>query len=248
MSQKRGKRSQGRDKSHDELIYGPHALIECCRAGRRKVRAVYTTKPVPKAWRRVQDHLAKHIPLQYVTKDVLTRMAGTDDHGGVVAYVTPFKFAPFVFDPKKKPKIVILDAIQDVRNVGAILRSVYCLGIDGVVICKRKGAPLSAVVFKTSAGLAEHLDIYQAPTMKAAVTELKKAGYALYMAVIDGGADARKVSFSQPWGMVIGNEAHGITKEIQKEGSLVSLPQKRSDISFNASVAAGILLFVASQS
>lgn len=246
MLKKKDKKGQSRDKSRDELIYGPHSLIECCRARRRKVLAVYTTKPVPKAWRRVERYLPKHVPLQYVPKDVLARLAGTTDNGGIVAYVTPFKFASSIFDPLKKPGIVLLDAIQDVRNVGAILRSAYCLGIQGVVICKQKGAPLSPVVFKTSAGLAENIEIYQAPTMKAAINDIKKAGYSLYMAVVDGGSDARSVNFSKPWCIVIGNEAVGISKDIQREGKLVSLPQVRPDVSFNASVAAGILLFLAS--
>ena len=246
MSYKRNKRVSQKSQGNSEVLFGPHALIECCRARRRRILSVYTTKPAPKAWRRVESHIPKHVSVNYVSKDVLARMAGTTDHGGIVALVTPFTFTSSVFDPCKKPKVILLDAIQDVRNVGAILRSAYCLGVDGVVMCKKKGAPLSPVVFKTSAGLAEHLNIYQAPTMKAAVADLKKAGYVLYMAVVDGGDDARNVTFSKQWCMVIGNEAVGISKEIQKEGKLISLPQRRSDISFNASVAAGILLFLAS--
>ena len=92
----------------------------------------------------------------------------------------------------------------------------------------------------------EHLEVYLAASIQSAVLELKKAGYNLYMAVLDG-EDATKVTYKKPVCLVIGNEAVGISKQVQKDGIPITLPQKSSDISYNASVAAGILLFVVSQ-
>ena len=159
-----------------------------------------------------------------------------------VAVVCPFKTRAVMFSPKTHPRILLLDAIQDVRNLGAILRSASCAGIDGVVLCKSKSAPLCAPVFKASAGLAEHLDIFQSPSIKYAVLAAKDAGYTMYMAVLDG-KDVTKVVPDQPWCLVIGNEAVGITKEIRQFGQAVTIPQRSPEISYNASVAAGILLF-----
>lgn len=230
-----------------ELLYGAHAIIEMLKAKRRKLLSIYTTKPLPKAWDRIAPHLPKHVPnIQYVSRDILDRLAGTPDHNGVIAWVTPFKYASKVFDPAKKPFIVLLDSVQDVRNAGAILRSANCLGIDGVVMCKTQAAPMNASVFKASAGLAEYVDVYLAPSMKHAVQELKQAGYNLYMAVLNG-KDATQVAYKAPACLVIGNEAVGITADVQKMGEAITLPQRSPDISFNASVAAGILMFVISQ-
>jgi len=69
---------------------------------------------------------------------------------------------------------------------------------------------------------------------------MKKAGYNFYMAVFNG-KDATKVEYKRPMCLVIGSEGFGISKQIQKEGKLITLPQRESDISYNASVAAGIL-------
>ena len=77
--------------------------------------------------------------------------------------------------------------------------------------------------------------------------ELKKAGYNLYITVLDGGKNALEVSYKKPMCLVIGSEAVGISKEIRQHGELVTLPQRRPDISYNASVAAGIFLFVMGQ-
>jgi len=232
--------------SGNEIVYGAHSIIELIKAKKRKIVSIYTTKPVPKAWERIARHLPKSIGnVQYVTRDILERMAGTPDHMGVVAWVTPYKFVSKPFEPEKKPFILVLDSIQDVRNVGAILRSAYCTGVDGVVMCKSKSAPINAAVSKASAGLVEHLDIYLVPSLKSAVVDLKKAGYNFYMAVLDG-KKATEVEFKKPCAIVIGNEATGITKDVQALGQAVTLPQRTPDISYNASVASGILLFLAS--
>ena len=242
MQRPKSKKSSKKSLQHD-MIFGPHAIIEMLKAGRRKLVAIYTTKPAPKGYERIERYLPKRIPnIQYVSRNALDGMARNTEHGGVIALVSPFSYAKTMFDPKKKPFILMLDGIMDVRNLGAILRSAYCVGIDGVVICEKGGAPLSPVAFKTSAGLAEYLDVYVATSAKAAALELKKAGYNLYMAVING-QNALEVEYEKPMCLVIGNEATGISKDVQKEGTAITLPQKTPDISYNASVAAGILLF-----
>ncbi len=236
------------DKKPQELVFGIHPLVELLRARRRPLYMIYTTRPTPKSWEEIERLLptqGRIIPIQYVTREVLNRLAGTTDHQGVVAWAGPFPFRKKFFDPIRSPFLVMLDSIQDTRNLGAILRSAYCTGFDGVVIAQKKSAPLRASALKASAGLAEHLEIYEAPSARAAAQELKKAGYTLYMAAL-GGKDATTVTYQGPLCGVIGNEAVGISPEILKMGQMVTLPQRSPDISYNASVAAGILLFLIS--
>ncbi|KKQ50012.1 MAG: RNA methyltransferase, TrmH family, group 3 [candidate division TM6 bacterium GW2011_GWF2_38_10] len=230
----------------NELIYGAHAIIEVLKAKRRKVISIYTTKPLAKSWDRIQPYLNdKSINIQYVSRAILDRMAGTTDHNNILAWVTPFKYHTKPFDPQQKPLIIMLDAVQDVRNLGAILRSAYCTGVQGVVLCKTQSAPMTGAAFKASAGLAEYLDIYLAPSMHHAILEHKKAGYHFYMAAL-GGQNALETNYQKPACIVIGNEATGISKDIQALGTTIMLPQKTTEISYNASVAAGILLFLVS--
>ena len=226
-----------------EALYGANPIIELLKAKKRKLISIYTKKQLPKSWFRIQQYLPSYtINIQYVETAVLDRFAGTTDHMGIVALVAPFQTSSKMFNSEKKPFILLLDSVQDVRNLGAILRSAYCAGVNGVVLCKNNAAQLSPAVFKASSGYAEHLDIYIAPSLKHAIIEIKKAGYKLYMAVIDG-QDATQVSFQKPACLVIGNEETGISKEVRKDGELVTIPQRSSDVSYNASVAAGILLF-----
>lgn len=227
-----------------ELIFGIHPLAELLKAKRRKLITIYTIKPLPKGWKQIEEHLPKYpVPIQYVARDVLHRMVGTTDHQGVVAWVQPFPFRKKFFDPKKQPNLLMLDGIQDPRNVGAILRSAYCTDIDGVLLIKKKAAPLNATVIKAAAGLSEYLEIFIAPSAEWAAQELKKFGYHIYLATFDG-ENATQYDYQKPFCLVIGSEAIGISKTIYQYGTHITLPQRSPDISYNASVAAGILLFL----
>lgn len=228
-----------------ELVFGIHPIVELLKAKQRKLTVVYTTKPEPKSWDQIARLLPKGTQIQYVTRDVLAKLAGTIDHQGVVAFATPFVYRKKFFDPQKQPFLLLLDSIQDPRNTGAIIRSAYCTGVQGVIIVQKGAAPLTATALKSSAGLAEHMSIYQAPSTKAAVQLLKEAGYGLYMAVVDKHSQpAHVVEYAMPLCVVIGNEAVGIAPEIARLGKTVYLPQVSPDVSYNASVAAGILLFI----
>lgn len=233
-----------KNKQQGELIYGIHPIIEALKAKRRKIISIYTTRPTPKAWSKIEKLLPERpIPIQYVSRDVLTNMAKTGDHQGIVAWVQTFPFRAKAFDPAKQKFLVLLDGIQDPRNVGAILRSGYCTGIDGVILCEKFGSPLNAPALKASAGLAEHLEIMVAQSSQSAVQTLKATGYNIYLAAF-GGKNALEVEFQTPLCLVIGSEGEGIMPSVLKAGTQITLPQKTADISYNASVAAGILLFL----
>ncbi len=228
------------------VVYGAHPIAELIKAKKRKIKSVYTLRPYPRAWKRVSGLLQNYkydVNIRIVDKVTLDRMAGSVDHMGVVALATPFVFRKKPFCPKFTPQVLVLDSIQDVKNLGAILRSAYCSGFTGVILTRKGCAPVNAAALKSSAGFAEHLDIVIANSLPATLTELKKSGYHICMAVPNGGIDVRKVKLKKPLCLVIGNEEKGITKNIFDMGILVSLPQISSDVSYNASVAAGILMF-----
>lgn len=229
-----------------ELIFGVNPILEVLKARKRKLISIYTTKPEPKGFAQIQKLMPAYpVAIQYVSRDVLLRMAGTTDHQGLVAWVQTFGYRQKPFDAQKQPLLILLDGIQDPRNVGAIIRSAYCAGVDGVILPQKNTSSLTAAAFKSSAGLAEHMQIYQPGSSEAAIIELKAAGYGIYLAVFNG-ADARTVSFKQPACLVVGSEGFGISSSLLKSGEHITIPQRSTDISYNVSVAAGILLFLMS--
>ncbi len=229
----------------ENIIYGIHPITELLKAKKRKLYSIYTTNPEPKIFSQIKKLLPTYVKINYVDKNILAKLAQTTDHQSVVAKVAPFVFRNKFFDPQKHKLLLLLDGIQDPRNLGAILRSAFCTNIDGIILPERSSAPINAVALKSSAGLAEHLQIYKAISTAEIIKELKKAGYNIYLAAFNG-TNALEVKYKTPLCLVIGSEGKGISKNILSAGEQVTLPQKNSDISYNASVAAGILLFIIS--
>ncbi|MDP3889078.1 MAG: TrmH family RNA methyltransferase, partial [bacterium] len=170
-----------------ELVFGINPIVELLKARKRKLISIYTTKPEPKGWQQIEKLMPKYpVPIQYVSRDVLHRMAGCTDHQGILAWAQAFGFRQKPFEAKKQPFLIMVDSVQDPRNLGAIIRSAYCAGSDGVILSKKNTAPLNAVALKAAAGLAEYIEIYQSPSPEAAIQELKKSGYTIYLATFDG--------------------------------------------------------------
>ncbi len=231
-----------------DMIYGAHSIIELLKAKKRKLYSIYTLKQLPKSFKRVERYLPKSIPnIQYVSRDVLDRMAGCSDHMGIIALVSPVQYVSNFNSIKNKKFILLLDGVKDVRNLGAILRSAHCTGVDAVVLCQKRGALITAATHKASAGLAEYLNIYLVSSIEHAVSQLDVLGFHMYMAVLEKGKDATKINYNSPTCLVIGSEEYGISKSIRDRGTLITIPQKTADISYNASVAAGILMFLLRQ-
>ncbi len=227
-----------------EYIYGINSITECLKAKQRKIIALYTTRPEPKAFLNLQKLLPKYpVQIQYVLRDKLQQLAHSDDHQGVVAMVQKFPYRTSIFNPKKAPFILLLDGIQDVRNLGGILRTAYCTGVQGVILCRKGGTAITSAAHKASAGFAEYLPIYQAASAQEAAQQVQNAGYQLYTTTFNG-ENAAEVVYKKPLCVVIGSERKGVTPSIIKNSIQVSVPQKEQTISYNASVATGITLFL----
>lgn len=142
------------------------------------------------------------------------------------------------------PLILILDSIQDTHNVGAIIRSAECSGVDGIIITKHNSAPINETVVKTSAGASEHVKIAQINNLAQAIDELKQNGFWIIGSYLEGAKDYTSVDYKMPIALIVGNEEKGIRKlTADKCDYLVRIPMKGKIQSLNVSVATGILLF-----
>lgn len=228
-----------------EIIYGVHPVLEVLKAKRRKILDIYTLNPEPKVWREIKPLLPKYkVTIHNMSREQLERKAGTSDHQGIVLLAETFPLRRKFFETEKAPFLLLLDGIQDVRNLGAIIRTAYCTGVNGIIICKKNGAPLTGASIKASAGLCERMQIYESTSVGAALNSLREAGYTIYTTALGGKTDATQIEYKKPLCVIIGSEGKGVSSEAKKAGTIITLPQQSSDISYNASVAAGIVLFM----
>ncbi len=184
------------------------------------------------------------IRVQFVERSVLDKTCKDPRHQGVVAFTTDFTYTDLSdMGGGNESLIVLCDGIEDVHNLGSILRVAECAGADGVVIPKSKGAGVTDAVVRISAGAAEHIPVAKVPSLNSAIDELKKRGYWVYALEADGsplfGADLRgKVA------LVVGGEdsgVHRLTRE--KCDGVLSIPLLGKVNSLNASVALGIAVY-----
>ena len=142
------------------------------------------------------------------------------------------------------PLILILDEIQDPHNVGAILRSAECSGVNGVILTKHNSATITSTVTKTSAGATEHLKICQVNNLSQTIDELKEKGFWIVGSSLENAKNYTEVDYKIPIALIVGNEEKGIRKlTASKCDFLVKIPMSGKIQSLNVSVATGILLF-----
>ena len=168
---------------------------------------------------------------------------------GVIALKQDFKFSSLdkiLSDAKKTslPLVLILDEIQDPHNVGAILRSAECSGVNGVILTKHNSATITSTVTKTSAGATEHLKICQINNLSQTIDELKEKGFWIVGSSLENAKNYNEVDYKISIALIVGNEEKGIRKlTASKCDFLVKIPMSGKIQSLNVSVATGILLF-----
>ncbi|MDD4124820.1 MAG: 23S rRNA (guanosine(2251)-2'-O)-methyltransferase RlmB [Eubacteriales bacterium] len=177
----------------------------------------------------------------------------SENHQGVAALVPEREYASlediFILAESRgeAPFIVVLDHINDPRNLGAVIRSAECAGVHGVIIPKRNAANLNATASKASAGADAHVPVCKVTNIAAAIDELKERGVWVYSAEAGAGS-AYEADMTGPIAVVFGNEGDGVSKLVRdKSDFVISIPMYGKLNSLNVSSAAAIILFEAAK-
>lgn len=187
---------------------------------------------------------AKNIRVQFADRAALDRECPEKRHQGVIAYTTDFVYSD-LYDlfGGESSLIVLCDGIEDVHNLGSIIRVAECAGADGVIIPSNNSASVTEAVIRISAGAAEHMKVAKVNSINRAVDVLKKAGYWLYALEADG-KSIYETDLSGNVALVIGGEDSGVKRLTREKCDFtVSLPLKGKVNSLNASVALGIAAY-----
>ena len=234
-------------------LTGIHAIREALEAA-RPLDSVLIARG--RHGERIEDlvRLARRlgVPVRFEERAQVDRAAGTRDHHGAVAFVSASRAASL--EDLLKPRepgvapglLVLLDGVEDPRNLGAIVRTALAAGAQGVIIPERRAAGLTETVAQASAGALAHLPVARVTNIARAMEELKEAGY--WLVGLDERAQKRhtEVDWKVPVGIVMGGEGKGLHELVSERCDfLVSIPTTGPVRSLNVSVAAGIVLFEA---
>jgi 23S rRNA (guanosine2251-2'-O)-methyltransferase len=235
-----------------EILYGYHPVREALRAGRRAFFELYLADPGPAKRYRPMEETARRrqIPVNRMESPRLASLAGSPHHQGIGARVSTFPFteAAAVVDRARPPSerclILLLDAIVDPQNLGAILRTVVGMGAEAVVIPKDRSAGPTPAVSKASAGVLEHVRLCRVTNMAVAVDRLKRSGMWVYGLDATAGRPIFSADLTGAVALVVGGEEKGIRPLVKaKCDLLLSIPQHGRIDSLNASVAAAVAMY-----
>jgi 23S rRNA (guanosine2251-2'-O)-methyltransferase len=235
-----------------EMLYGFHPVHEALRARRRVIHVLLVRRDRQDARLKSLRTMAQEqgVAIQALHERQLTELTGGAVHQGICARVNPLPFRDVADIAERadsltgSPFMVLLDSLQDPRNLGAVIRTAYCAGVDGVVIPRDRSAAPSPLVSKVSAGAMEHLPLAQVAKLVNALTLLKRKG--LWVVGLEGEAEQSlfDCDLTIPLGLVVGGEEKGLRPLVKRHCDfLAAIPHARAFNSLNASVAAGLAMF-----
>lgn len=189
------------------------------------------------------------IPLITAPESKLNYLVRKSNHQGIVAQLSFVKYhkvadiIPFIFEKGEMPRIILLDGVEDVRNIGAIARSAHWFGFHALVVPMKESARLNAFAMKASMGALPQMLICREKSMVSAVEVMQSSGMKVFAGMM-AGKPFTEVDLAGPIGLVLGSEENGVSHGVERKcDESISIPGQTGNIeSLNVSVAAAILM------
>lgn len=233
------------------LIYGRKPVMEALRHEPKLIRRVYVRDSIKASGLEEIRELARKnsIGVQVIDEKEFKSMLADDvNHQGVAAARAPFEYANFEewlheIDVAKNPLILILDHLQDVTNLGAIVRTATAAGLSGIIVAELNQAPVTTAVYKTSAGTLGRIPIIQVGNLNQTIDRLKDKGFWIAGLTQDGTTYWHH-KFEEPTALIVGSEGEGIRlKTLERCDFKLSIPMEHKVESLNAAASAGLVAY-----
>src|SRR5882724_5525704 len=235
-----------------ETIFGTRAVMEAIKAG-REIEKIFIQSGLNNDLIRelINTAQAHKVPFTFVPQQKLNTL-GSKNHQGVVCQLAVVQYASLesiidkCYSEGREPFFLILDRITDVRNFGAIARTVECAGLDGIIIGDKGNAPISADAMKTSAGALNHLPVCRVKDMRETFRLLKDSGIKVVACTEKADKTLYEIELNSPLALIMGSEEDGISPQMLKDADhQAKIPMRGEIASLNVSVAAGIAIYEA---
>ncbi|HEX8180541.1 MAG TPA: 23S rRNA (guanosine(2251)-2'-O)-methyltransferase RlmB [Pyrinomonadaceae bacterium] len=238
-------------------LYGVLPVVEALRAGGRRVERITVAEGAQAARLHELFELARAggIPVRRAPRAELQRLAPGANHQGVVASVAAVAYADADellellaarVAQAAPPLAVVLDGVEDPRNLGAIIRTCECAGVDAVFVPERRAAGLTETVAKSAAGALEYVPVARAANVARLVEELKERNIWTVGTAADAPLAYTDWDWTRPSALLLGSEGEGLRRLVRERcDALVQIPLRGHISSLNVSVAAGVVLYEA---
>lgn len=243
---------KNKQRPEKDMIFGIRAVIEAIQAGSEIDKILVRRDMTSELSRELFTALnGLEVPVQKVPLEKLNRIT-LKNHQGVIAFISPVTYQhiediiPSIYEEGRMPFIVVLDAVTDVRNFGAIARTCECAGVDAIVVPLKGCAALNGDAVKTSAGALLKIPVCREHNIVDALKFIVSSGIKVVAATEKASQNYTETSMTEPLAIVMGAEDEGVSPEILRMcDNMVKIPMLGTIDSLNVSVAAGVLIYEA---
>lgn len=245
------RRDSQKNEDAENMVYGRNSVMETIRSG-RTIDKLFVQKGEREGSvvRVIAMARENGITVVEAEKAKLDSMTRSSSHQGVVAITTDFSYCEpedilaYAEEKGEKPFILLIDGINDPRNLGAIIRTADAAGVHGIILPKRGACGLTATVYKTAAGACEYMKIARVVNISAAIEFLKENNIWIYGTDGEAESDIYDTDLTGAAAIVLGDEGTGLSRLVKERcDRLVSIPMAGNITSLNISVAAGIAMY-----
>ena len=244
-----------------EWLFGRQAVRESLRAGRRQPSRLLLLEGAARA--SIIDEITAtaqqlHVPIEKCSRQIIGRVLGHEEHQGVALETSGYPYADIhtMLDlartRQEPPLLLLLDLVQDIHNLGSLLRTAEAVGVHGVVIQERRAAGVTPATVNTSSGAVEHLLVAQVTNLVKEIERLKARDISrpdVWIAGLEDAPGARpytEANMILPLAIVVGNEGAGLRRLVRERCDwLMSIPMRGQINSLNAAVAGSLALYEA---
>jgi len=234
-----------------DYVWGRNPVLETLRSARRVHRLLVAEGARDAGLIDILSEAERrHVQVEHVPRRRLDELTRGAVHQGCLAVVEPRPYASvedilaLAGQRGEPPLLLILDSIQDVQNLGSLVRTAEAVGAHGIILPEHRAAGLTPTVDKSSAGAVEHLLVAQVTNLTRTADMLKKQGIWIVGLAGEATQEYDRVDLDRPLALVVGSEGKGISRLLREHCDfLVRLPMRGQINSLNAAVAGSIVLY-----
>lgn len=234
----------------DNVIYGKNSVLEALIAGNREINKILISKTLHSDAKlnKIKELAQQNgVVYQFVAKEKFQPYAEFN-HQGIIALISPIKYCDlddFLEKEYTNSSLVILDGVEDPHNLGAIIRTCVCAGVEAIIIPSRRNVLVNSIVEKTSAGAINHISIIKVNSLTNAVQKLKNNNW--WVIATDASANDNYYNIDycgMNSAIIMGAEHAGVSKSLLKLSDfIVKIPMLKDFNSLNVSNALSAIIF-----
>ena len=229
-------------------LYGKNPVVERLKSNPQSIKKIFLSENFSDAGYIYAKAKKSGIPVFSIPRSQMLKLGRSNNTQGILVEVDDFIYVDYADllsqARKKNDTILFLDNLNDPQNLGAIIRSVACLGGFSIVLPIKDSVEVTEAVLRVASGGDNYVSIAKVTNLNYAISLAKEAGFWIAGAVIEQGKNLVQTDLSFPLALVVGSEQKGIREIIKKQLDLaLTIPMSHPKLPLNVAQATTLFCY-----